>query len=220
MPVHRVQQGECLSTIAIRYGTGGWQALYDHPNNADLRKTRPNPNILLPGDKVFVPEKSESKGVDCGTEQRHRFTVKIPRTGLRVVLEDPDEKPLAGKKYVIKIGEKEIQGVTGADGLIHSEVPLNECAASLSAWLYAEDTDDPDFESDLLIGHLDPVSTVSGIQARLKNLGFHCDVDGVLGPQTKAAISRFRQKNGMATGAADPIDDALRDKLATLHEGI
>ena len=220
MPVHCVQQGECLSTIATRYGAGGWQALYDHPDNTDLRKTRPNPNILLPGDKVFVPEKGEPKRVDCSTEMLHRFTVKIPRAGLRVVLEDPDEKPLAGKKYVIKIGEKEIQGVTGADGLIETEVPLNECNASLSAWLDAEDTNDPDFESELLIGHLDPVATVSGIQARLKNLGFHCDVDGVLGPQTNAAISRFREKNGMAADVEDPIDDALRDKLVELHEGI
>jgi hypothetical protein len=220
MPVHYVQQGECLLTIAARYGAGGWKTLYDDPGNADLRKTRPNPNILFPGDKVFVPEKGDLKGVDCSTEKRHRFTVKIPRTGLRVVLEDADEKPLAGKKYVIKIGEKEIQGVTGADGLIETEVPVNECNASLSAWLDADDTDDPDFESELLIGHLDPVSTVSGIQARLKNLGFHCDVDGVLGPQTNAADSRFREKNGLATDAEEPIDDALRDKLVELHEGI
>jgi N-acetylmuramoyl-L-alanine amidase len=219
MPIHCVQQGECLSTIAARYGVGRCQALYDHPDNADLRKTRPNPNILCPGDKVFIPEKGEPKRVDCCTEKRHRFMVKIPRTGLRVVLEDPDENPLAGKKYVIKVGEKEIQGVTGADGLIETDVPLNECIASLSAWLYIEDTGDPDFESELLIGHLDPVSTVAGIQARLKNLGFHCDVDGLLGPQTKAAISRFREKNDMATDVENPIDDALCDKLVELHEG-
>jgi N-acetylmuramoyl-L-alanine amidase len=220
MPVHCVQQGECLSTIATRYGVGGWQTLYDHPGNADLRKTRPNPNVLFPGDNVFVPEKGEPKRVDCSTEKRHRFTVKIPSTSLRVVLEDPDEQPLAGKKYIIKIGEKEIHGVTGADGLIKTEVPLNECSASLSAWLYAEDTEEPDFESELLIGHLDPVSTVSGIQARLKNLGFYCDVDGDLGPQTEAAISRFREKNGMPTDVEDPVDDALRDKLVELHEGV
>ena len=57
MPSHRVKQGECLTSIAARYGFADWRAIYQHPNNAELRKKRPNPSLLFPGDALFIPEK-------------------------------------------------------------------------------------------------------------------------------------------------------------------
>lgn len=39
MPVvHRVQQGECLESIAHRYGLMDWRVIFDHPDNEGLRE--------------------------------------------------------------------------------------------------------------------------------------------------------------------------------------
>ncbi|MCS6862369.1 MAG: LysM peptidoglycan-binding domain-containing protein, partial [Abditibacteriales bacterium] len=55
MPHHTVQPGECLATIAARYNFTNYRTIYEHPRNAQLRQNRKNPNMLVPGDRVFVP---------------------------------------------------------------------------------------------------------------------------------------------------------------------
>jgi hypothetical protein len=55
MREHVVVRGESLSTIAGKYGLSSWKALYDAPCNAELRRTRTNPRLLQPGDRVRIP---------------------------------------------------------------------------------------------------------------------------------------------------------------------
>ena len=45
---HVVAQGEYFSLIAARFGFA-WKTLYEHPANAELRKKRPDPNVICPG---------------------------------------------------------------------------------------------------------------------------------------------------------------------------
>ena len=47
MKVHKVEPGECLSSIAEKYGFHQWKTVYDASENADLRTRRPNPNVLI-----------------------------------------------------------------------------------------------------------------------------------------------------------------------------
>ena len=55
--IHSVKQGEHMSGIARHYGFSDYKKLWDHANNAKLKTLRKNPNILLPGDEVFVPDR-------------------------------------------------------------------------------------------------------------------------------------------------------------------
>jgi hypothetical protein len=32
-----------------------WRTIYDHPSNADFKRKRPNPNLIFPGDRIFIP---------------------------------------------------------------------------------------------------------------------------------------------------------------------
>lgn len=57
--VHIVQQGEHIGTIAHRHRLGSVQAIWDHPDNRDLRALRGSPLVLFPGDPVRVPERAE-----------------------------------------------------------------------------------------------------------------------------------------------------------------
>lgn len=45
--VHVVKQGECLIRIAASYGFGDYRIIYDHPENAEFKRKRPNPNPLV-----------------------------------------------------------------------------------------------------------------------------------------------------------------------------
>jgi hypothetical protein len=54
---YSVQRGDTLSAIARRHGIT-WQQLYNHPDNAEFRRKRPNPNLIFPGDVVMIPSPS------------------------------------------------------------------------------------------------------------------------------------------------------------------
>ena len=41
-----VLSGECLLLISRRYGFADFNRIYEHPDNGELRKKRPNPNVL------------------------------------------------------------------------------------------------------------------------------------------------------------------------------
>ena len=213
--VHRVQQGECLSSIAKKYGFSDWKKIYDHPQNDGVKQKRKNPNILFLGDKIFIPDK-ELKEESCGTESEHRFKVKAQFTLLRLVLKDEEDQPFSGKKYKLELEDKTYENTTGGDGLIEHKIPADVERAYLTVWM--DDNDAVGTRWPLDIGHLDPVEEISGVQARLNNLGFDCgQVDGILGPKTKAALEEFQAKYGLAvTGEAN---EAIRNKLAQLHDG-
>jgi nucleoid-associated protein YgaU len=64
MPIrHFVQQGECLSRIARRYGVREWRVVWDSPENEQLRAKRQNPNVLYPGDVVVIPDAAPGRSL-------------------------------------------------------------------------------------------------------------------------------------------------------------
>ena len=88
--VHVVQQGECLSSIALEYGFSSYEKIYNHADNAEFKQARPDPNLIFPGDRLTIPDKIV-KAFSCATGQAHRFVVKLPKRKLRLEL-------LAGKQ--------------------------------------------------------------------------------------------------------------------------
>ena len=117
MPIHEVQQGECLASIAEQYGFVKWKVIYDHPQNEDLKSKRKNPNVLSPGDQVFIPD-IRPKVTARSTDSTHQFVLKSVKHKLRLVLKDQDGTPLPNKKYKIEVAGKVIEAQTGGDGLI------------------------------------------------------------------------------------------------------
>ena len=51
--------------------------IYQHAKNADLRRLRPNPNILYPGDTVVIPA-HELKSFVLATGKRHKSPFACP----------------------------------------------------------------------------------------------------------------------------------------------
>lgn len=212
MPVHTVVQGECLSSIAKRYGFADWKVIYDHPSNAEFKKKRPNPNLIYPGDRISIPEK-EQKEVDCAAGKAHTFKVKQKKTLLRVVLKDDKDQHFGGKEYELTIGNRTIPGTVGDGGLVEQAIDDDATDATLRVKIDDKTT----FFWRLKVGHLDPVEEISGVQARLRNLGYNAGpIDGIKGPKLTAALRAFQKKHSL-TESGD-IDDATRNKLRTVHD--
>ncbi|HST43671.1 MAG TPA: peptidoglycan-binding protein [Luteimonas sp.] len=202
---HTVAEGESLASIAKTNGYL-WKTLWDDGRNAELRAARRNPNQLLRGDVLFLPAKGR-KDIAKPVDARHRFKRRGEPTRLKLQLLDMGE-PRKQVAYTLTFGDEVVHGTTDGDGRIDQPIPGETRTATLRLG---------DAESyEVAIGELDPVEEVTGVQHRLRNLGFDCaGEDGEVGPGTRAALQRFQRANGLeATGDAD---DATRAKLSELH---
>jgi N-acetylmuramoyl-L-alanine amidase len=204
-----------MNSIAALYGFADYQLIYGDGANAALRAKRPNPNVLLPGDVVFVPERVPPEHA-VPTDARHRFILKRATVRLRMVLKD-DAGPMAQRPYTLTVdGESPLEGVTDGSGLLEQPVPVT----ATSAQLRVQRTSDAKagfLQFALRLGALDPEDAVSGVQARLNNLGFFCGaVDGVSGARTAQALRAFQAQNGLPQSGR--IDAATSAKLLGLHD--
>lgn len=214
--VHRVEQGDCLASIAHRYGFGTWRAIYDHPDNEALRAQRPDPHVLAPGDTVVIPDKAE-RSAEVATGAEHSFRVRLPRVHLRLHLRGRGGEPLADTRYEVEVGGQTLSGTTDGDGLLEEEVPADATSGRLRVFAYE---DDPERSTDLelAIGHLDPVHEDDGARARLRNLGYPVRPGGDDGDgeSLARAVRRFQKDHELEVSGA--LDDATLDKLQEVHK--
>jgi N-acetylmuramoyl-L-alanine amidase len=210
MRTHIIKQGECIATIAQANGFSS-EALYQHPDNAELRKKRPNPNILHPGDSVLVPQR-ETKSLTAQTGATHRFQVKLAKRELRLVLLDYDGKPIANTSYVLEIEGERAEGQTTGDGEVKQAISNGSRSAILSI---------RGRELILDCSCLNPLTDVpdggtSGARERLRNLGYAVgDGSDNLDPATRTALALFQHEAKLeVTGN---LDDATCSKLIAAH---
>ena len=207
---YTVHEGDCISSIARDSGHL-WQTIWDDPANADLRETRENPNVLLPGDHVTIPERHPKQ--EAGdTELRHRFVRRGEPSmlRLRILL---DGEPRRNVPFTLEFDGSQRTGTTDADGKIDEPIPGNAHTARL---VVGADDDENRLEYELHLGELDPVSSIRGIQARLQHLGFDVGpIDGVLDPRTRDALRDFQTRNHL-TVTGEP-DDATQARLQETH---
>jgi len=205
-----VEQGDHLSSIAKKFGFPDYTIIWDRPENADLKNLRKNPNVLLPGDEVYIPDWEER--IESGaTEQKHKFQVQKKILKLRLVLEDIYEKPIANAQCALAVEGVTTQLTTDDKGKIEQEIPPDAKEATLV--IRGDQTPYSDIPIPVKIGHLDPVEELSGQLGRLNNLGyfpgdgsdddafqsaveeFQCDhglkVDGICGPKTQPKLKEI-----------------------------
>ncbi len=52
---YEVAGGDTLLDIAVSFGFHSYKPIYNHPNNSEFRRKRPNPNLIHPGDVIYIP---------------------------------------------------------------------------------------------------------------------------------------------------------------------
>lgn len=200
---YRVRRGDSIASIAARHNLLP-DTIWLHANNSELRKLRQDPDLLLEGDHVFVPEAS-LKQESCTTEGTHRFRRRgIPRV-LRIRLHDCINEPLANEKLQVDVDGQLSKGSTDSEGWL--EHPIDPLAKKARVILGSGDV----FEFDL--GYLSPPDTTLGVQQRLRNLGFYVgSLDGQSSDDLMLALIRFQATEDL--DVSGEIDDATVNVLA------
>jgi len=212
MPTHKVKQGEHISSIVRHYGFSDFHVIWYDGQNTTLRQSRENPNTLLPGDVLFIPERQAGEQ-SVPTEQRHRFKLNGPSLKLRLAIKDFDGKPLKNTACRLHVGNQVHDLQTDDNGVV--QAPIAHDAGE--ALLQFEDTSLPfDVNIAVNIGHLDPIDTITGQKARLKNMGYyHGPIDGKQTPVFQYAVEEFQCDFDLTVDGV--CGEQTRDKLKQEH---
>ncbi|WIG94820.1 peptidoglycan-binding domain-containing protein [Myxococcus sp. SDU36] len=132
---------------------------------------------------------------------------------MRLAVKDADGQSMDGSFYELETGREVFSGILKT--FIEHAVPVDTEMATLRVWKDAH-AEVPGLVWRLRVGHLDPIDTVSGIQGRLRNLGFGCGpIDGIAGPLTEAAVRAFQRNHGLSVdGVVGPL---TRARLVEVH---
>lgn len=191
---YQVKQGDCIFSIAVENGFFA-DTIWNHPNNAELKQKREDPNVLMPGDIVFVPDK-RLKEVSEPTNQVHKFKCKnTPKTfQIRLMCLD---SPMKDKAYKLIVDGVEKEGKTDSEGWLRQSISPNAKIAKLIL--------DDQTTYELKLGNLDPIDEISGIQGRLHSLGYYeGSINGRMDEKTKEALEIFQRSQDLeVTGEAD-----------------
>jgi hypothetical protein len=197
MQNHVVEQGDCLSSIGAKYGFFP-NTLWNHGDNAELKELRKDPNALLEGDVVVIPDKT-AKEESCATEQKHKFKKKGTPAKIKIRL-TVDDKPRKNEAYKLCIDGKWTEGKTDGDGYLEADIPPDATQGELRVGSGKE----VDI-FNLGFGTLDPTDTDSGAEDRLLGLGYDMS-DGL-----EEALKAFQSKESLTVNGQ--LDETTENKL-------
>lgn len=211
MKPHVVRQGEYLARIAAERGLDP-DAIWTHAENRALRERRASPEVLAPGDVIFLPDPPEPRFA-ISPHTTNRFTARRPKIPVRVRIQEQGE-PLPDELCLIEgVGPEELAERTGGDGVLTFEVPLH--VERVRVTLPARDRD-----LEVRVGHLDPIDTAAGLAGRLENLGLLAPgwehlAERARASRVREALAAFQEARGLAiTGA---LDEGTRAAVAEAH---
>jgi hypothetical protein len=192
---HTIKQGEHVTRLACDYGFADYQSVWDDPQNSDLKALRQNPNVLFPGDLLYIPDRMVNEETRP-TDQKHQFQMKQPKLRLRLNLEASYDSPLAGLECQLAIENDLSTATTGGARQVDEPIPPRSERVKLVV---------PDDKIPvanplvfLQVGHLDPVTELSGQLARLKNLGYYTgSVGGGNAQEVRSALEEFQCDEGL-----------------------
>lgn len=204
---YKARTGDCIGSIAFDHGFFP-ATIWDHPENASLRRERGEGSVLKEGDIVFIPD-LERKQVGKPTEAEHVFR----RRGIPEILQlrflDEEENPRCGIEYVFEIDGALRKGKTNGEGFVKEFIPPNSVRARLTL-LDAGGEEKYTFN----LGALQPISENLGVRQRLSNLGYrYADESGEPNSELSlaGAVGDFQKDyNLTVTGE---LDEATRRKI-------
>lgn len=210
---HTVQQGEYLSKIAADYGFRDYQAIWNHAENAELKSQRQTPNVLFPGDRIFIPDR-ESKTEDRPTDKLHQFRALGEKLQLKIKIKDLNGLPVKDTPCGLAVENLTYSLTTDGDGIIQQEIPRTAQTGRLTVKA-------PDVPIDtvltLSIGGLDPLEEESGQRQRLNNLGYNAGESDSQDPQQfRSAVEEF-QCDFKVTPITGICDATTQAKLKEAH---
>lgn len=213
MATYTVKKGDHLTKIAKLHGVADWRIIYDHTRNEAFRQRRPDPNFIMEGDELFVPDQ-EVDFVELEASGHYEIVVAPMDVVVRVSVALPAGGGLlAGAPYVLEGGGRRFEGSIPDDGVIEHNVPASTETATLSVTY--DSAADP-LELTLGLGQLPPIEEVAGQQARLASLGCYVgEITGDYDLRTRVAVSRFQAEHDLTPDGE--MTDETRARLKEVH---
>ena len=202
MAIYNVQQGDHLSSIAKRFGFRDYKTIWDDGNNADLKQLRGDPNVLFPGDQLFIPDR-DAKTESRSTGSTHKFNVPTSKLELRIVTHDINDEAVANEQCTLQVEADVFKLQTDADGMVDQKIAADAVNGLFQIF---------EMEIPVKIGYLDPADTGPGARERLTNLGYYWGPQDDSDPVSlQSAIEEFQCDNGLkVTGK---LDSTTQQKL-------
>lgn len=201
-----VAAGDHLAGLAFRFGTDP-DALWNAPENADLAKKRPNREMLVAGDVLYVPDDAPP-ALALSVGSTNAYTAEVPKTHVAIHVAAGAVDRVKGKRFEVHgMGGKEaLTGTVGDDGAVEFDVPVNVRCVDLVI-------PDAGIRTAVFVGDLDPIEERSGVTQRLRNLGLLHQPDEVDDELLAHALRVFQARQGLEPdGTLTPETvDALRD---------
>ena len=205
-----IRQGDYLAKLAFTMGFSA-DDVWNDPKNADLKAARHNPNALLPGDILHLPDPRTARSGTLTTGTTNRFTAKTPVVPVVITLLARDNKPRANHRCIVHgLGDPFVRTTDGS-GKLSLEVPVTvrEVPVMLedgsTLWL--------------MVGDMDPIETIEGIKKRLTQLGYYTAVsfhsDDVESRRYASAVAAFQRASGVTESGT--VDDDTRKALLAAH---
>lgn len=187
-----VKQGDGIASIAWQAGHF-WETVWNDPANTALREARGMPEVLLPGDRVFIPP-LQPKSVRISTGKRHVFRRRGVPSRLQIRLAQGGE-PRRGLAYTLEVDGVKHKGESDGDGWIRQWVPPDARQGELRL---GDGT-----VHRLTFGTLFPVTDERGIRQRLSHLGIlPWKAESAVSPEE--AVAAFQRLHGLTpSGQAD-----------------
>jgi hypothetical protein len=236
---YTVGEGESVNSIAVEHGFA-WQTLWNHAKNSDLKSKRKDPDTLLAGDILHIPDitlKNESKGSDAS----HKFKVKgTPAKFKLTLMKDPDPKksqnesfeksdpwkfiekelpavqrePMKDTPYKLYADGKLIKdGTTDSSGKIETKLPPN----AQNGLLIINPGKSNERAIDLNFRGMDPIETTQGVSKRLNNLGYGCPIVEDVTPELAEVLRQFQKDNKLTTNGE--LSEETRNKIKSAYGG-
>lgn len=123
--------GDCFCSLAKANNFFDYLTVYNHASNSALKAKRPNPNQLVQGDSVEIPDK-EIKKVPGATNKEHKFVVVRTKTKLRLAIVDSQGTVVKAKACTLKVGSRSQKTLPASNGLVEMEIDPVETAGSLA----------------------------------------------------------------------------------------
>lgn len=202
-----IRQGDYLSKLAHQFGFDATD-VWNHSQNEALRCMREDPEVLAPGDVLFIPRARPPHRLAITNGTTNTFSANVPTTNVSLRLRDPAGNPIANKAYRVTGTPAEITGSSDGKGNVSFRVPVHLSEAHLA------------FEEGgslrVYIGHMDPVQTASGALKRLQHLGYRAPLSIEPENALRLMVMRFQRDHGLTVNG--DVDDPTRAALVSAHE--
>ncbi|MBL8743201.1 MAG: peptidoglycan-binding protein [Myxococcales bacterium] len=209
-----IRQGDYITKLGH---TLGFDALtvWNDPKNAGLRERRPDPDMLHPGDLLWIPDAPDHRRLSVKAGATNRYAAHIPKKAIDLKIQIGGEALPKEPYMILGLGPEPVEGETDERGHLVTKVDVS--VREIEVILTRKER-----TLRLRIGDLDPVDTLAGLRKRLLHLGYYQPTkvgieneDATDGDALVSALKSFQAHEKLTVSGK--LDEDTRKALQGAH---